>query len=250
MINRNFELTRQMGDYNVIQRTQDGFFDASNLIKQWNSNPLNKKKSLADIARNKQFQVFAKTLAKSENLMIGNSQDGDNQQNGMIGCNQSLNSYGIPAQLMVIKRGRKGCKATEDQVWMNPYLFTKLAMSLNPEFEVAVIKFVTDQLIAYRNKVADSYKGWSATVKKLGAERPEDYKTIQRCMNYAIFGRHQEGIRDFATTEELNKLSQLEEQISQLVDFGMIKNLTDARQFLKKVWMKNFPTPFTQCELV
>lgn len=34
-------LTRKMGDFNVFQRTSDGYFDANSLLKQWNDNPDN-----------------------------------------------------------------------------------------------------------------------------------------------------------------------------------------------------------------
>lgn len=30
-------LTRKMGDFNVFQRTSDGYFEAYELVRQWNS---------------------------------------------------------------------------------------------------------------------------------------------------------------------------------------------------------------------
>ncbi len=33
----NQEMIRPMGNFNVIQRTKDGMFNATDLLKQWNS---------------------------------------------------------------------------------------------------------------------------------------------------------------------------------------------------------------------
>lgn len=41
-------LTRKMGDFNVFQRTSDGYFDANSLLKQWNDNPDNTRRRLDD----------------------------------------------------------------------------------------------------------------------------------------------------------------------------------------------------------
>lgn len=230
---RNFELTRKMGNYDVLQRTSDGFFDANALLRQWNANPENKRKSIAEIVRNKQFQEFAKTLYESES-QVDNYQDGNNQQ--------VTNAYGLPISLMNVQKGRNTKYGrTEDRVWMNPYLFIKFAMSLNPRFEVSVVKFVTDKLVEYRNEVADSYKHWSRLMSKLGATQKEEYSQLAKCMNYAVFGCHKDGIRDYATYDELVKLRKYEADVEQLFDFGMLKNTKDVKEYLKKVWMKNFP---------
>ena len=95
-----------------------------------------------------------------------------------------------------------------------------------------------------RNTVADSYKDWSFTLAKLGADNPDEFARIQRCMNYAVFGKHRDNIRNTATADELKKMRKLEEQIIQMVEFGYIKTLTDVRDFLRKVWEKDYPTPF------
>lgn len=39
----NQEMIRYIGQYSVIQRTSDGFFDANSLLKEWNSKSDNPK---------------------------------------------------------------------------------------------------------------------------------------------------------------------------------------------------------------
>lgn len=232
-MDRKFQLTRKMGNYDVLQRTSDGYFDANALLRQWNANPENKRKSVAEIVRNKQFQEFAKTLYESEN-QVDNYQDGNNHQ--------VTNEYGLPISLMKIQRGRHTKNGrVEDKVWMNPYLFIKFCMSLNPRFEVSVVKFVTDELIKFRNEVADSYKNWSRLMSRLGAVNKEDYSSVAKCMNFAVFGYHKDGIRDFATKEELDKMRKYESIIEQLIEIEDIKTIKDVKDFLKKLWVKNYP---------
>lgn len=40
-------MVRPMGGFNVTQRTKDGFFNATSLLKQWNEKTGMKRKSLS-----------------------------------------------------------------------------------------------------------------------------------------------------------------------------------------------------------
>ena len=74
-------MIRQMGKFNVTQRTKDGFFCATDLLKQWNSqenlNTQNsgylKKKDLDDFFSNKNTKEFIEALLIEENLNTQNS---------------------------------------------------------------------------------------------------------------------------------------------------------------------------------
>ena len=41
----NVNMIRTMGNFNVTQRTKDGFFNATELLKQWNGYRCQKKRS-------------------------------------------------------------------------------------------------------------------------------------------------------------------------------------------------------------
>lgn len=45
----NVVMTRKMGNFDVSQRTEDGMFNASTLLEQWNK--VNNKKNVADFLR-------------------------------------------------------------------------------------------------------------------------------------------------------------------------------------------------------
>jgi len=50
------------------------------------------------------------------------------------------------------QKGRNSC------TWVHPYLFIKIALAINPRFEVKVYKWLYDSLLRYRNNSGDSYK--------------------------------------------------------------------------------------------
>ena len=45
----NQEMVRKMGNFNVVQRTSDGYFNATYLLKQWNDNAKSKSVNSTDL---------------------------------------------------------------------------------------------------------------------------------------------------------------------------------------------------------
>ena len=127
-------ILRPMGQFQVQQRTKDGMFNATAMMKQWNNYVENlntqnsgyfKKKDLDDFFNNKNTNDFIEALMEEEKLNTQNS------------------AY-------LKSRGKNG------GTWMHPILFVKFAMWLIPQFEVKVIKFVYDEMIKYRNEAGDA----------------------------------------------------------------------------------------------
>lgn len=70
-------MIRPMGQFHVEQRTKDGMFNATSLLKQWNLNSQNfgelKKKEIKDFFENKNTKEFIEALVEEENLHGENS---------------------------------------------------------------------------------------------------------------------------------------------------------------------------------
>jgi hypothetical protein len=263
---RNFELVRQIGSLNVVQRTKDGMFNATELANEW-QDKFGQEKRVRNFLANDQIKDYIKALAMDiENQEVPNSwkksylEEIENQDvaehlnstttgienqevvnSGKKRYLECVENQEVAKQIICTTRGRNGA------TWMHPLLFVKFACWLNPNFEVQVMKAVMDKLIDTRNMLADSYHEWTCALARIGAENPEDYSRIQKCVNFAIFDKHVNDIRNFATLEQLNSMDKLEGQIIQLIEFGYIKSLEEVREFLRKVWEKNFPKPFSSC---
>lgn len=125
-----------MGEFDVIQRTSDGMFNATTLLKAWN-NHSGQSKEIKKFFENNATQEFVTALISEESLKGQNS------------------AY-------LKSRGKYN-----GGTWMHPLLFIDFAMWLNPTFKVKVLRFVYDQLIQYRNDAGDSYKEMASAICKI-----------------------------------------------------------------------------------
>jgi hypothetical protein len=106
-------------------------------------------------------------------------------------------------------------------VMCNPYIWVLVAMELNPQLYAKVVTWLTDKLILNRIEAGNFYKTLSSSLTKI--QNP-DYKNIAISLNIAIFGRHETGIRNTGSKEQLEELTRLEDRISFAIERGYIKN--------------------------
>lgn len=95
----NQEMIRKMGNFNVIQRTKDGMFNATDLLKQWNNQSCSERKMDNFFASHKTNE-FINTIIEREKL-------------------------NTPKMVYLKTRGKKG------GTWMHPMLFIDFAMWIN-----------------------------------------------------------------------------------------------------------------------
>lgn len=204
-------LTRNMGDFKVNQRTSDGMFNATELLKQWNeSNGM--KKEMRDFFDNKSTEEFIEALILEENLNMGNSP-------------------------YLKTRGKNG------GTWMHPILFIDFAMWINPKFKVKVLKFVYDELIKCRHDAGDNYVLLSKSISKIvnNAFLPIAIQNIAKAINHIVFNKHLAGIRNIEASEEaLRELSSLELKLSELIEDGFITTYDQLIAYLRKQWNNKY----------
>jgi hypothetical protein len=205
-----------MGTFEVTQRTKDGMFNATALLKQWNE-ANNTKKELKDFFENKSTKDYIEVLENEENKDGGNSP-------------------------YVKSRASRGLNAG---TWMHPYLFIDFAMWINPKFKYQVIKFVYDQLIKYRNDAGDAYKELGKAVGTVVQKSfmPVAMSQVARAMNYIVYGDHETEIRNKRATEERSReLFDLERKITMLIADGYITSYEHILKQLRLDWKrKHFP---------
>ena len=206
-----------MGEFSVYQRTSDGMFSATSLLKQWNSlSPTERK---MDSYFNLQGTgEFVNTIIAKENL-------------------------NTPKLVYLKRRGKNG------GTWMHPLLFIDFAMWINPEFKYDVLKFVYDELIKYRNEAGNSYRRMCeriAQVSKKG-DIPKNISSIAKAVNIVVYGIHEKQMRNKQAEESsMRELVKLQEMIIELIDNGYIKTYEGIRQYLLNTWRKkNQPKELT-----
>ena len=222
----NQDMIRTIGDYIVVQRTSDGYFDGMELLRQWNSKEENPKRQMSKFLEQEQTKEFIKALVEDESH-VANNLHGDNQVFTKI-------------KGRITKNGK-----TPDKVWMNPLLFIKFAMWINPTFEVKVLRFVYDEMIKYRNDAGDAYKELSSSVSKIvpKAFMRDAMKKIAEALNWIIFNNHESMIRNKGDEEKLRNLFQLERKVSDLIEDGFITDYNSLIGYLRKLYYKEHCLP-------
>lgn len=214
----NQEMIRKMGNFNVIQRTKDGMFNATDLLKRWNNQSCSERKMDNFFASHKTNE-FINTIIEREKL-------------------------NTPKMVYLKTRGKKG------GTWMHPMLFIDFAMWINPEFKYDVIKFVHDEMIRYRNEAGDAYRELSSAVMKIVPNdfMPKAMRKIGEALNWIIFNGHERLLRNKHGDESKQReLWQLEKKVADLINEGFITSYDPLINYLRKLYnKKNNPAVFNQ----
>lgn len=204
-------LVRKMGDFYVCQRTSDGFFNATELLTQWNKCNRSQKQ-VVHYTENSATSEFIKALLSEENLKERNS-------------------------VLIQTRGKNG------GTWMHPLLFIDFSMWLNPAFKVKVLKFVYDELIKYRNDAGDAYREMASAISKI-VDRPlmqAAMKDIAKALNYIVYNNHEPMMRNKQADESLlREMVELEKDIVKLIHFGFIKTYESLKDYLRERWRQKW----------
>lgn len=219
----NQEMIRPMGDFKVIQRTKDGFFNATELLKQWNVSNCDERRELDNFWKAAHLNELMSEIAKNE-----------------------LNITSV--DFTVLKRTlSKTNKARLDRgggTWMHPILFIKFAMYLSPRFEYHVIKFVYDEMIKFRNLAGDAYPSMCRAVRSIMPEPifREKVKDLARSLNIIVYGRHESEMRNKVGDEsKIREMYELERQIAQWINIGLVGNYKQLKAALNKLYYQKYP---------
>lgn len=205
-----------MGEFKVVQRTKDGFFNATSLLKQWNEKALSERK-LSNFFASDKTEEFIKTIMERENLHT-------------------------PKMVYVKSKASRGENAG---TWMHPMLFIDFAMWINPSFKYDVLKFVYDEMIKFRNEAGDAYKELGSAVSKIVSKdfMQKAMPKIGEALNWIIFNGHEKLLRNKNGEEKsLRELWQLERKVADLINEGFITSYDNLIAYLRNQYQKrNIP---------
>lgn len=215
-------MTRQMGEFNVIQRTSDGYFNANDLLLQWNkSNP-------------NQIRKISRFLNKESSIKFINEIVSQETQ----GAKTHLGEF---QAVITIKGKNTKYGKKPDKVFMHPYLYLDFAMWLSSEFKYQVIKFVYDELIEFRHAAGiGNNELMDVVLRKWEINVPNLYRDVNYALNYIVFGTSYRGIRNNATIEQLRDLRDLQKIYGYNIDTGMIKNIKTLKLMLRKEYVRRY----------
>lgn len=191
-----------MGQFEVLQRTKDGMFNATALLNQWNR-AAGMKKEMNDYLRLQSTHDFLSALQSEFDFKDGNSP-------------------------YLTSRGKYS-----GGTWMTPLLFIDFAMWLNPKFKVQVLKFVYDELIKCRTADGDNY---NVLAKSIASLPDVDYPKVARALNWIVFNKHERDIRNTATPQQLQDMDELQRKLAFSVDMGYIRSFPDLMNSMRRIY--------------
>lgn len=68
-----------------------------------------------------------------------------------------------------------------------------------------------------------------------------DYANLARALNHIVFGRHEAGIRNTGTEEQLRELERLESNLAFSIDSGYLKTFNETMDRLREIYSKKYP---------
>ena len=205
-------MIRQMGEFQVEQRTRDGFFNATALLKQWNVSK-GSKKEVTKFFDLDSTSELVKTIMERENL------------------NTQSDPY-------LSTRGKNG------GTWVHPILFIDFCMWINPTFKYDVIKFVYDEMIKFRNLAGDAYPEMCKAVHSIIPESifREKIVALAKSLNIIVYGKHENQMRNkVGDASKIKELYELQKQIAQWINLGMVNSYEQLKTVLTKLYYQKYP---------
>lgn len=113
----------------------------------------------------------------------------------------------------------------------DPYIWTLLAMELNPMLYAKVVIWLTDSLIFDRMEAGDKFKPMNSAISRL-LEKP-DYPKYATEINLRVFREHFGGIRNLASAKELRLISEIENTVTKAIEHGWVKSEEEILKLIR-----------------
>lgn len=183
-----------------VQRTKDSYFNATELLKLWNSNANNKRKEISKYKKNSSTIEFIDELKKR----------------------------GIAKPYLSSNKG----------TWLHPYLFMDFAMWVSVSFKADVIACVMDGLIQSRHEAGDFYKEMCSAILGAYVDYYDRKPPAKAYIDEARIVRElvtEKKDRNEMTEQELKQITYLQKVNTSLIKKGIgkaarIKRLHEANE--------------------
>ena len=208
-------MKRPLANFTVEQRTKDGMFNASVLLKQWNEQPNVAQRKLDNYFGSAKTSEFINTIIEREKI-------------------------DTPKMVYVKSKARID---NGGGTWMHPLLFIDFAMWINPAFKYDVLRFVCDKMLSYRNEAGEAYKKLASAMQTICT--PHQMKhympIIGKGINFIITGKHECQLRnEYGTEEKQKEYFELEKQIAMLVNDGFLKTADEVIAYLRRKFQEKY----------
>jgi hypothetical protein len=226
----------------VRQETKTGFLNLSDLQAAydtvrvgmgWDDRRIDRIMS-TDTFKERAFYVIAEENPQALAEFMG-LQPSDNQHfitTQIGGVMERIDNQGITSFLKELGMWRTAGARNTKTAWCNPYIWVLIAMEMNPYMYAKVVKWVSDTLIFNRIEAGNLYKTLTQQIARL-SDKP-NYAAIAIALNRKVFGRHEAGIRQLVSKDELKRLSKIEQELALFIENDFITSEQQLMDFIDK----------------
>jgi hypothetical protein len=214
---------RELFGVTIRQNTKESFLSVTDLQKayekaRWVYGWSDRK--VADIMQTEVTKERMYYLLKERDLIKTN----------ILGFTDMIEKEGLTRVLKGLGLYKTTGRGENKSVMADPYIWVLLAMELNPMLYAKVIIWLTDSLIFDRIEAGSEYLPMNSKIKEI-IKNP-DYPKFARLINQKVFGHHQSGMRNLASSKELRKIADIEKTVITAIDNSWIKTEEDLLKFL------------------
>jgi hypothetical protein len=225
MINKlkkeNNVIIKRINDWlECYQNKDDGFYNATQLLRDYNEHYPENPKKMIEFLRNKNTQNYIGSVLNDEETPSDNSHDG---------CDE----------LIHFKKGRNTRYGrTYDTYYFAPMLFSKFGTWLSSDLERDIHKVLWNNILEYRNEVAKLMPELKESIKDFKCDG-NIYIKLHSMLQCAVFGKYQPNQQplDKADENDLFRYKQLQNEIITLIKFNVIKDYDDLKAHIQGYYL-------------
>lgn len=219
---------RELFGIKIKQETKTGFLNISDLQEAYTIARLKNgwhDKRISDILMSQSNTERIYYLLEKQQII----------NTGFSAFMKTVKEIGLVKALKEVGAYKTSGARENKKTWCNPYIWVLIAMELNPELYATTVLWLGDNLIINRIEAGNFYKELSSAISRF--QNP-DYVKLAKGLNYVVFGKHETGIRNFATQSELKQMETLEGRLAFAINMGYIKTFDSLIDELRKLYDK------------
>jgi len=215
---------REVFGITVRQETKNGFMSVTDLQQAyerarwqhgWNEKRINNIMSNIETRERVYHLLFEQNLIKT----------------GITAFTEVVGNQGLVEVLKGLGVWKTTGRGGNRNVVCDPYIWTLLAMELNPMLYAKVIIWLTDSLIFDRMDAGDKFRPMNGAISRV--LRNPDYPKYAKEINIRVFGEHITGMRNLASSKELRLISEIENTVTKALEHGWVKTEEEILKLIR-----------------
>lgn len=148
---------------------------------------------------------------------------------------EDIENQGVPKTLKKIgvykTTGARHTKTT----WCHDSIWILISLELSPVFYAKTVLWIKDDLIKNRIEAGNFCVALNKSIQKFNPDGSQ-FIALAKALNHIVFGKHENGIRNTGTKEQLKELWNIEEKMAFAIDMGYISSFDMLIEELRKMW--------------